>query len=265
MPKKKQSAKEYEKVMPFRLPSKDDFDEIARTLGLSESGKGSLFDLLQEINADIEMQNLYAKNHLTRDQSLEKLEDVEKAAKALRSVLIENEKMLPDFIPHRALEEVIRLFTFATITKAIGRDLRSEALIEATEQVLIKKSDKFTRQEIADEYLQIKSNAGLAYAGKLLVHALDTLIQPIEAWHDERRRQNNGGRTTDRSRRNFILVLALNAEKIIGEKPRSDVKSRFFDLCEVVFEICGVPCENLKNLIDEVLGDEGPLSYTFYL
>lgn len=253
MSKHASAAKEYEQVMRFKLPPKDDWEEAVRTLGLSESGEACLLDLLLEINADIEMQKLHTDNHLTRDQAIKKLKEIEKAAKALRALISENEKQLPDFIPHGALEEIGGLFTSSTITKAIGRDLRSEAFIDATQQALINKSSKFPEQEIADELVRIKANAGLVYAGKLLVHVLDTLIQPIDEWHEERRRQNKGGRTADRSRRDFVLILALNAEKIIGEKPGADVKSKFFDLCEIVFEICGVPTENLKKLIGEVL------------
>jgi hypothetical protein len=260
MSKKNDRAKEYEQVMPFKLPSNEDWEEAARTLGLSESGKACLLDLLMEINADVEMLKLYVHSHLTREESIKRLKDIEKAAKALRAVLIKNEKLLPDFIPHKALEEIGSLFTFPTITKAIGREPRSEEFIEATHEALREESDKFSDQMIEDGYARIKADVGLAYAGKLLVHALDTLIRPIEEWHKERKRQSKGGRTINRSRRDFILVLAMRAEKIIGERPSADVKSKFFDLCELVFEICGVPQENLKNLIGEVLRETGSLT-----
>ena len=74
-------SKEYEKVMPFQLPSKEEWEEATSTLKLSESGKACLNDLLLEIDADIQQQKLYFKNHLTRNESIEKLKDLEKAAK----------------------------------------------------------------------------------------------------------------------------------------------------------------------------------------
>jgi hypothetical protein len=260
--------KEYEKVMPFQLPSKEEWDEATSTLKLSELGKAYLGELLLEINADIQQQELYFKNHLTRDESMEKLKDVEKAAKKLRDILVENQKLLPDFIPHKALEDIGELFAFSTINEVIGRDIRP---VEKSDKMLQLMKDKnlepatFTKQQMVAADRQLKRNAGLSDAGKLIIHVLNTLIQPIEEFHEERRRSSKGGRSPDRSRRDFILVLALNAEKIIGEKPSSDVKSKFFDLCEIVFDICGVPKENLKNLISEVLRDSGPMSNTTYL
>ena len=268
MSKDNEAAKEYEQVMPFKLPSKDDWEEATGTLGLSELGKACLMDLLLEIKTDIEEQRLYFSNRLTRDERIKKLKAVEKAAKAFRAVLIENEKLLPDFIPHRALQDIGQLFTFSAINEATGQDLRGTAPDEGISQILKSyniESTKLTEEKMEAADQERKRDAGLVYADKLLVHVLDTLIHPIDAWHEERKRQNKGGRTSDRYRRTFILVLALKAEKIIGEKPSSDVKSKFFDLCELVFEICGVPRENLKNLIGEILSEFGSLTYTYYL
>jgi hypothetical protein len=268
MPRKKQSAKEYEKVMPFSLPSEENWEEATRTLGLSEAGKACLMDLLLEIDADIRQQRLYFSNRLTRDKRIKKLKEVEKAAKAFRAVLIENEKQLPDFIPHRALEDIGQLFTFLTINEVTGRDVRSLPQDEGISQLLKKYKIapvKLTEAEMRAADQESKRDAGLVHADKLIVHMLNKLIEPIDAWHEARRSQNKGGRTSDRYRRAFIHALARKAGRIIGEKPSADVKSRFFDLCELVFDICGVPCENLKNLIGEVLGDERPLSFTFYL
>lgn len=260
--------KEYEQVILFKLPSKTDWEEAARTLGLSEAGRACLLDLLKEIDADVEMQRLYVNSHLTRDESIKKLKDIEKAAKALRAALVENEKLLPDFIPHKALQDIGQLFDDPVISETLGRELRPAAPSRKMQKLLKERNilpAKMTKQEEEEANQRLKSDAGLACAGKLLIRTLDTLIKPIDEWHEERKRQSKGGRTTNRSRRDLILVLALHAEKIIGEKPSSDVKSRFFDLCELVFEICGVPPENLKNLIGEVLRESGPLSYTYAL
>ena len=123
----------------------------------------------------------------------------------------------------------------------------------------------FTEQQMEAADQQLKRNVGLAHADKLLIHVLDTLIQPIDEFHEERKRLNKGGRSLDKSRRDFVLGMALNAEKIIGEKPSSDVKGKFFDLCELVFEMCGVPRENLKNIIVEVLKESGPMTNTTYI
>lgn len=260
--------KEYEKVMPFQRPSKEEWEEATSTLKLSESGKSCLNDLLLEIDADIQQQKLYFKNHLTRNESIEKLKDLEKAARKLRDILIENKTLLPDFIPHRALEDIGELFTFSTINEVIGRDIRPAG--SSLKMLQLMKNEKiepvtFTEEQMEAADRQLKRNAGLAYASKLIIHLLDTLIQPIDEWHEERKRSSKGGRSPDQSRRTFVLVLALNAEKIIGEKPSSDVKSKFFDLCELVFEICGVPQDNLKNLISEVLRASGPMANTTYI
>ncbi len=260
--------KEYENVMAFQLPSKEEWDEVTSTLKLSDSGKACLNDLLLEIDADIQQQKLYFKNHLTRDESIKKLKDIEKAARKLRDILIENQKLLPDFLPHRALENIGELFAFSTINEVIGRDIRPAGPSPKMLQLMQNENIEpvtFTEEQVEAADRQLKRNAGLSDAGKLIIHVLDTLIQPIDEWHEERRRSSKGGRSPDRSRRDFVLVLALNAEDIIGEKPSSDVKSKFFDLCELVFDICGVPKENLKNLISEVLRESGPMANTTYI
>ena len=261
-------SKEYEKVMPFQLPSKEEWEEATSTLKLSESGKACLNDLLLEIDADVRQQKLYFKNHLTRNESLEKLKDLEKAARKLRDILIENQKLLPDFIPHKALEDIGELFAFSTINEVMGRDIRPAG--PSLKMLELMKNEKiepvtFTDEQLAAANRQLKRNAGLSDAGKLIIHVLDTLIQPIDEWHEERRCSNKGGRSPDQSRRTFVLIMALNVEKFIGEKPSSDVKSKFFDLCELVFEICGVPKENLKNLISEALRESGPMANTTYI
>lgn len=261
-------TKEYEKVMPFKFPSKEDLDAVASTLKLSLVEKAYLYELLGEIELDIEQKRLYFENHLSRVESIKKLDEVGRAARKLRDILIENQKLLLDFLPHRALEGVGELFAFSTINEVIGRDIRhvepSDKMLQLMQNENIEPAT-FTEEQVEAADRQLKRNLGLSEAGKLIIHVLNTLIQPIEEFHEERRRSSKGGRSPDRSRRNFILVLARNAEKIIGEKPSSDVKSKFFDLCELVFDICGVPKENLKNLIGEVLRDSGPMSNTTYL
>jgi hypothetical protein len=268
MSEKTSAPKEYEQVMPFKFPSKEDMDDAFFALGLSESGKECLIDILKDIDADIKEQKLYLTNHLTRDEAIKKLKEVEAAIKKLRSVFAENANILPAFIPHKALEDIGELFTIDAINKAIGRDIRPVAPSEHTQKLLavhnISPAEPSNeKQEAAEKGL--KREAGFAYTDKLLIHALDTLIMPIDEWHVERRRLSKGGRTPSRSRRDFILVLALNSEKIIGVKPSSDVKSEFSTLCELVFEICGVPLENLKNLIGEIVAEPGLLTNTIYL
>jgi hypothetical protein len=257
-------AKEYEQVIPFKLPSEDDWEEAACTLGLSKSGRTCLLDLLHEIHADVEMQRLYSNSHLTRDESIKKLKDIEKAAKALRAVLIENEKLLPDVIPHKALQNLGKLFDDSVISETFGRQLRPTAPSRKIQKLLKERGiapTKRTKREKEEANRQVKSDAGLTCAGALLIRTLDMLINPIDEWHEERKRLSKGGRTKDRSRRGLIFELASHAEAIIGEKPSSDVKSKFFDLCELVFEICAVPRENLKNLIGEVLRESGQLGH----
>jgi len=250
------TAKEYEKVMPFQLPSESDWEEVTSTLRLSKSGKSHLLKLLEKIKAETDWQDLCLRNRLSRDEAVKKLKDVERAAKKLRAVLIENNKLLPAFLPERGLEDIGSLYTFSAITEAIGRDIRSKPPSKKIQQLLKAhkiKTPKYTKQEIKEEELQLKRSVGPAYAGKLLVHTLDKFIQPIDEWHEERRRLSKGGRTRDNSRRNLVLDLALNAEQIIGVKPSSDVKGKFFTLCELVFKICGVSGKNLKNLISEIV------------
>jgi hypothetical protein len=248
------TTKEYEQVMPFHLPSVEDMDEAVYTLGLSKASRACLADLLVEIDEDIKEQKLYLSNNLTRDEAIKKLKDVEKAAKMFRDVLAENQNILPEFIPHQALEDIGKIFTFSAIVKAVGRDIRPVGPTKKMKQLI--KSHKLQpekptkhKNKLAAE--QLKRDAGHAYADKLLLHMLGAFIAPIDQWHEKRRQMNKGGRTINRSRRDFVLVLALKAEKIIGEKPSSDVKSKFFDLCELVFNICGVPTENLKEPLNK--------------
>lgn len=250
------NTKEYEKVMPFQLPSESDWEEVISTLRLSKSGKSHLLRLLNEIKAETDWQDLCLRNRLTRDEAVKKLKDVERAAKKLRAVLIENEKLLPAFLPEKGLEDISSLFTFFAISDAIGRDIRPKPPSRKIRQLLKThkiQPPKYTKQEIEEEELQLKRSVGPAYAGKLLIYTLNRFVQPIDEWHEHRRRLSKGGRTRDSSRRNLVLDLALNAEQIIGVKPTSDVKGKFFTLCELVFKICGVSGKNLKNLIGEIV------------
>jgi len=251
-------AREYEQEIPFHLPSKDDWEEAVRNLQLSKTGQSRLLDILRDVNADVEMQNLYVRNHLTRDKSIRKLKELEKAAKKLRTVLIENEKLLPDFIPHQPLENIGKLFTVSAINEAIGRDIRPAAPSKKMLQLLKEKNiapSRITKGDAEEADQQIRRDAGLAYADKLLVHALDTLIQPIEKWHEDRKRLSKGGRTKDQFRREFMAQLLENANDIIGEELSFDVKGNFFELCELVFNICGVSTDGIKHLISDIVRD----------
>jgi len=170
------AAKEYEQVMPFKLPSEDDWEEAACTLGLSEAGRACLLDLLHEIDADIEMQRLYIGCHLTRDESIKRMKDIEKAAKALRAVLTENEKFLPDFIPHKALQNIGKLFDDSVISQTFGRQLRPAAPSRKMQKLLEERGispTKLTKREKDEANRQLKSDAGLACAGALLIRTLD--------------------------------------------------------------------------------------------
>jgi hypothetical protein len=262
------TVKEYEQVMSFHLPSDEDLDDATYTLGLDKSGKACLMELLCEIDADLKEQCLYLSNRLTRDEAIKRLGIIEKTAKDFRKALAENNNILPSIIPHKALEDLGELFAFSAINEIIGRDIRPveprEKSIQKQRSGKIESTEPDERETEAVDR-KLKRDAGLAHADKLVIRVLDTILQPIDAWHEERKRQSKGGRTKNKSRRDFVLVLALNAEKIIGEKPGSDVKGKFFDLCELVFEICGVPTENLKNLIGEVVREGGLLTNTVCL
>ena len=263
-----ETHKEYEQVMPFHLPSEEDWDDAIYNLSLTKPAKACLLEILLDIDADIKEQKLYLSNHLTRDEAIKRLKGIEKAGKDFREAIIENKGLLPSIIPHKALEDLGEFFTFAAIQETIGRDIRpaepDEKLLQLLESHNIERA-KPSEQQTQEADRQLKRDAGLAYADMLLVGLLDTLLQPIDEWHDERKRQSKGGRIKNKSRRDFVLFLALNAEKILGEKPTTDVKGRFFDLCEIVFDICGVPNENLKNLIGEIFREAGPLTNTYYL
>lgn len=260
MSEQDKSVKEYEREIKFHIPSEDDWDHAVKTMHLSKAGRASLLELLYEINADIENHNLYIRNHPSRDENISKLEDFEKAAKAFREVIVQNKNSLPSFLPGRALEGIGQIFTIDVINQVIGRNLSTRSPNRKMLKLLKEKNikpKKLTKQENEKINQQIKSDAGYAYADKLLVHVLDLLIEPIDKWHEDRKRLSKGGRTKDQFRRDFVEKLAINADAIIGEKLSFDVKGNFFELADLTLGICGVSIKNLKNIIGEVVLDLG--------
>jgi hypothetical protein len=258
MTSKKGEIKEYEKEIPFHLPSVDDWEEIAKTLKLTRLSKAYLYEILQEINADVEMTNLGLRSRLTREQSLTKLDQIEKAAKKLRDLLIEYDRQLPDFVPHRALENIGLLFTHSAINAAAGQDIFTEKFLNEMRLSGANKNERFSLDELEQENNRIKSSAGLAYSDRLIVMLLNALIQPIEEWNAERVKASKGGRTKDKFRRDLVFILGYESQNILEEEPSSDATNRFSDLCELVFDICGVPTENLKNFILEAISELNP-------
>lgn len=260
MSEQDKSVKEYEREIKFHLPSEDDWDHAVKTMHLSKAGRASLLELLYEINADVENHNLYIRNHPSRDENISKLEDFEKAAKAFREVIVQNEKSLPSFLPGKSLEDIGQIFTIDVLYQAVGKNLSPRSPSRRMLKLLKEKNLKpkrLTKQEKEKINQQIKSDAGYAYADKLLVHILNILIEPIDKWHEERKRLSKGGRTKDQFRRGFVEKLAINAEAIIGENLSFDVKGNFFELADLTLGICGVSIKNLKNIIGEVVLDLG--------
>jgi hypothetical protein len=260
MKEQKTVVKEYDREISFHLPKMEDFDDIAQTLHLSKSGQAYLFELIREIDADVKMYNSYARSKLTRDKSIKKLKELEDAAKKFREVLVANQKLLPFLIPHEALQDLGGLFTVDAINKAVDRDIRPTPLSRKLKSKLKEKGVKIsrlTKSQKQDLELAIKSDAGLSNGGKLIIHVLDSLILPIEKINEGRKLLTKVGRTKGEFRRRLIMKLASEADKIIEKELSFDVKGNFFELCELIFSICGVSTASLKHLIGEVVQEMG--------
>lgn len=85
---------------------------------------------------------------------------------------------------------------------------------------------------------------------------IDWMRRPITAWLKDAK-QDKGGNIPRLDRELLLLLLARDAEAIIGKKPSDTPHGPFHNLCTWTFSACGVSVRGLEDAVRRCLKKYG--------
>jgi hypothetical protein len=233
-------------------PSRNDQQEIDKTLRLDTEASKFLWDVVQRLVNDIEQhasmqaERSQGKN---RHQQLAYIRKISRSLTELMNNLANGDAntdriirsqlgtTLGELLSHRGFEQLIRTSPSYEISIHCTRESSMrEGPYRAFEEEMIQRRISIARRRAPDLLLELVRNLN------------DPLVRFLEI-----ERQNRGG-APGRPYRNYVISeLAPTYERVWGKSPTSTPRGRFATMCELILDAIGLETDGTDKAVARIL------------
>jgi hypothetical protein len=240
------------RLQPLKIPTSAEIQEVAADFQLA-TGPASVLDfVIKDTLADLRTYQRSRSRKIREDEQLTAhIAELHTYLSNLISFADSHPGILKEILPAPAGEKLGEAFSFADISKALGRDEfpKDGKLLRGH---LRRKALPFEIASAEDYYARTREDYGLLHGDRLFRYALRVVHEPVEGWVAAKA-ANKGGRPANAERRYMIERLAKAAPHILGSDPPISIGGPFVELCERLLPLCGFAEDGIDKAVVSVL------------
>ena len=234
------------------MPTPEAFEDVVRDQKLDAVQARELRLILGHLDLDLKTYRERRSGEPPRPELVRFLKRVAKALDDLENELRRYATTLNQFLPPDAREEIGALMSLTEIESALGIEIPTPEL-KATIDELAAEDPEFRLAQLEDRLLYRRQARGLERGGDLLLHIVERVNRPVQAWVDLDRRNRGGRPTKDLARDLLLYRLAEAAPVVIGRRPTATAGGAFVRLCAAVTTACGLDDVGIERAAEKAI------------
>ena len=256
----------------LRLPTEEEYKEIAKDLALTPEQYAALRHRVSVIVDECKRYYAGPLKRPAKEDLRAKANTIHRLLKKVEEEIKNAQSLVDEIVPLYGAGAMGRLVSFeaiATINKARNPDgetatgdwknvdLAVRPALEKLEAQETRLSEIRGTEFEAITTLQLESHLSQSkmifdhqHRASLLLHMVGEMKDQFDFWLQEQSAaKDTGGRPFDLVRRHFIDSLACDAQRILGQPVMKSGGVSFLQLCNDVFNACGVETDSLESAI----------------
>ena len=256
----------------LRLPTEEEFKEIAKDLALTPEQNAALRHRVSIIIDECDRYYAGPFKRPDKEALREKANTIHRLLKKIENEIKNAQPLVDEIVPlygSGAMGRLVSFETIATINKARtptyeaapddwkNVDLAIRPTLEKLEAQETRLSEIRGAEVEAITTLQLESHLSQSKMifdhqnrASLLLHIVGEMKDQFDFWLQEQSAAKDaGGRPFDLVRRHFIDSLACDARHVLGQPVTKSGGGAFLQLCNDVFNACGVETDSLESAI----------------
>ena len=249
-------SKERASYQLVKHPREQRLRAIARDFKLDAAAAAKLEDTVLDALGVLTAYRSQPNAEPNRSLRIRRLKNIDKYLRLLRGELARAKDDLGVILPFATRSALGEGFTFSTLQRLISPEVKTtntDLMIAVRfEEAKEPGTTPPTILDLEEHSRGARQAAGLKHGGDLLRNHLAELHAPITQWL-KLDRLDKGGRTVQLERQYLAYRLAEACPEILGRAAPVAVTGTFVDLCERVFEDCGLSKKGVLQLVPRVV------------
>ena len=249
-------SKEKASYQLVKRPREQSLRTIASDLKLDAAAAAKLEDVVLDTLGVLTAYRSQPNAEPNRSLRIRRLRNIDKYFGLLRGELARAKDELDVLLPFATRAALGESFTYSSLQRLIGSEVKTTntdlMLAVRFEEAKEPGTIPPTVLDLEEHSRGARQAAGLRHGGDLLRKHLAELHAPITQWL-KLDRLDKGGRTVQLERQYLAYRLAEACPEILGRAAPVAVTGTFVDLCERVFEACGLSKKGVLQLVPRVV------------